>query len=82
MAVKVLAGQTSSSSCERVNSEADWLKPLKSNKLEHAKHETKIYVHHNLAMLGKVGTVGYKDKTIKWDNDDSDKEFSSSDEDA
>ncbi|KAK3272122.1 hypothetical protein CYMTET_18638 [Cymbomonas tetramitiformis] len=65
--VRVLSQVACSSSCERINSEADYIKSKKRNRMRHATHEREIYVHHNLQVLDKLENVEYEEPHILWD---------------
>jgi hypothetical protein len=67
--MRVLAQVASSSSCERVNSEADYIKTLKANRTSIESFERQIYVHHNLRILDRVKDPGYEEVAIVWDEE-------------
>ena len=67
VAIRVLAQVASSCSCERLNSEADYIKPLKANRYFQANFERQIHVHHNLNVLDNITKMDYSEVAILWD---------------
>ena len=70
VAIKVLSQVVSSCSCERVNSEADYIKGLKANRMLHVNHTKIINIHHNLRLHHQVSDIKYSEKVHAWDDDD------------
>ena len=64
VAIRVLAQVASSCSCERLNNEADHIKPLKANRYNQANFERHIHVHHNLHVLDNITALDYEEVAI------------------
>ena len=69
VALWVLSQVTSSSSCERVNSECGWVKDKYANRMLPENMERLVKVHHNLRILDKISDFGYEETNIVWDVD-------------
>ena len=57
--IVVLAQPCSSSSCERVNSEADHIKGIKANRMLTESMQRHLRVHHNLNLVDNVSGFTY-----------------------
>ncbi|KAK3274405.1 hypothetical protein CYMTET_17416 [Cymbomonas tetramitiformis] len=81
-AIRVLSQVACSSSCGRINNEADYIKSKKRNRMKHFTHEREIYVHHTLQVLDKLENVEYEEPVILWDADINSEENTSDEEEA
>jgi len=64
--LRLLAQVASSCSCATLNSEADYLKPLKANRLHYVSYERLVHTHHNLRILDNIKDPGYIEQPIEW----------------
>ena len=69
VAVRVLAQVCSSCSCERINSECDYVKPKKSNRMTVENMERLVKIHHNLRIMHRIEDYDYEEVNIIWDVD-------------
>ena len=69
----VLAQPASASICERINSEFEFVKDRRRNRLSHARADKLVYLFHNLRMMRKMKQSQYSEPTIAWgDENDED----------
>ena len=69
----VLAQPASASICERINSEFEFVKDRRRNRLSHSRADKLVYLFHNLRMLRKMKRSQYSEPTIAWgDEEDED----------
>ena len=66
----VLAQPASASICERINSEFEFVKDRRRNRLGHNKANKLVALFHNLRLLKRMKTPQYSEPTIAWAADD------------
>ena len=67
LAVKVLSQVVSSSSCERINSEADHIKSIKKNRMLTRTLQQHLAVHHNLRLIDRLSSYDFEEEPIVWE---------------
>ena len=65
----VLAQPGSASICERINSEFEFVKDRRRNRLGHDKANLLVGLFHNLRLLKKMKQPNYSEPTIAWNDD-------------
>jgi hypothetical protein len=66
VATRVLSQCVSASACERNWSTFDFVHTKKRNRLSSTKVNKLVYIHSNLRLVDRIGTVGYTEDTVKW----------------
>ena len=65
----VLAQPASASICERINSEFEFVKDRRRNRLGHAKADKLVRLFHNLRLLKRMKKPDYTEPAIGWCDD-------------
>lgn len=65
----VLAQPSSSSICERINSEFEFVKDRRRNKLSHSKANKLVALFHNLRLLKRMKQPQYEEPAVGWSED-------------
>jgi hypothetical protein len=65
----VLAQHASASICERINSEFEFVKARRRNRLGHEKANLLVGLFHNLRLLKRMKKPQYTEPTIAWNDD-------------
>ena len=65
----VLAQPASASICERINSEFEFVKDRRRNRLSHVKANKLVGLFHNLRLLKRMKKSEYTEPTIAWGDD-------------
>lgn len=74
----VLAQPSSSSICERINSEFAFVKDRKRNRLAHDKANKLVALFHNLRLMLRMKKLAYVEPAVGWENCEEDEEQSTS----
>ena len=69
VAVMVLAQPASASICERINSEFEFVKDRRRNRLCHAKADKLVRCFHNLRLIHKMRKSEYTEPAVGWSHD-------------
>ena len=65
----VLAQPASASICERINSEFEFVKDRRRNRLSHEKANKLVSLFHNLRLLKRMNTPKYSEPAVGWTED-------------
>ena len=65
----ILAQPASASICERINSEFEFVKDRRRNRLSHAKANVLVGLFHNLRLLKRMKKPEYSEPAIAWTED-------------
>ena len=65
----VLAQPASASICERINSEFEFVKDRRRNRLAHDKADKLVSLFHNLRLLKRMSKPKYTEPAIGWTDD-------------
>ena len=65
----VLSQPASASLCERINSEFEFVKDRRRNRLGHTNANMLVGLFHNLRMLKRMKSPNYTESTIAWSED-------------
>ena len=65
----ILAQPASASICERINSEFEFVKDRRRNRLSHVKANKLVGLFHNLRMLKKMKRSNYSEPAVAWTED-------------
>lgn len=66
----VLAQPASASICERINSEFEFVKDRRRNRLQHARANKLVSLFHNLRLLKRMKKLAYVEPAVGWTDDD------------
>lgn len=67
----ILSQPSSSSICERINSEFAFVKDARRNRLKHGKAEKLVALFHNLRLMFRMKQPMYTESLIGWNDEDN-----------